>query len=132
MNLLHPTPSRPASRLAVLLLIGVLGLFAISGRAQERTNSHAVQPIKLNFAPNLPIVVLEATGQMSHDQKTPCTLRLMGAAGSPAGPSDGWAGVVKIHGGVSQGYPKKSYAVTLAAPVALLDLRQSPHWVLNA
>jgi spore coat protein CotH len=41
-------------------------------------------------------------------------------------------GVVRIHGATSQGYPKKSYALTLETPVPWLGLRASTQWVLNA
>jgi hypothetical protein len=41
-------------------------------------------------------------------------------------------GIVRTHGATSQGYPKKSYAITLDSPVSLLGMQESAHWVLNA
>jgi hypothetical protein len=42
------------------------------------------------------------------------------------------SGLVRIHGATSQGYPKKSYALTLETPVPWLGMRASAQWVLNA
>src|SRR6266404_3219902 len=115
------------------LLAGVVAWSVFCGRAAEGYQaSNSPAPIKLNFEPNLPVLALEAKGQIDHEQKTPCMLRMLTPANSGAGSSTGWAGVVKLHGGISLGYPKKSYGLTLAAPVSLLDLRESAHWVLNA
>ena len=41
-------------------------------------------------------------------------------------------GVVRVHGGSSQGYEKKSYGLTLEAPAQWLGMRKSTQWVLNA
>ena len=40
--------------------------------------------------------------------------------------------MVRIHGASSQGYPKKSFGVTLDTPARWPGLRESGHWVLNA
>jgi spore coat protein H len=39
---------------------------------------------------------------------------------------------VRFHGATSQAYPKKSFGLTLDAPVHWLGMRESTHWVLNA
>jgi spore coat protein CotH len=49
-----------------------------------------------------------------------------------AGNTGAVSAVVRVHGGVSQGYPKKSYGLTLETPVQWLGMRDSMHWVLNA
>ena len=41
-------------------------------------------------------------------------------------------GIARVHGGVSQSYSKKSYGITLDAPISLLGMRKSAHWLLNA
>jgi len=115
------------------LLAGAVASGAFCSRAaEEQAASNAPAPIRLNFEPNLPVLALDAKGSIDHEQKNPCTLRLLNPARSSPGSSNVWAGVVKLHGGISLGYPKKSYGLTLSAPVRLLDLRESAHWVLNA
>ncbi|HEV8543332.1 MAG TPA: CotH kinase family protein [Verrucomicrobiae bacterium] len=42
------------------------------------------------------------------------------------------SGVARIHGASSQAYPKKSFGLTLDAPVSWLGMSNSAHWVLNA
>ena len=48
------------------------------------------------------------------------------------GRTNSFAGFIKLHGASSQAYPKKSFAISLATPVAFFGLRESPHWILNA
>src|SRR6185369_1679426 len=116
-------------------LLGAIILWSalLCGRAaEERLASNAPAPIKLTFEPTLPVLALDAKGSIDHEQKTPCSLRMLGSVGTRDVSSNGWTGVVKLHGGVSQGYPKKSYGLTLTSPLRFLDLRESSHWVLNA
>ncbi len=80
----------------------------------------------------LPVLTLTVKGAITSDQKTPCTLTVPEAGPTAPGGSNSWPGVVRFHGATSQGYPKKSFGVTLSAPARLLDLRESAHWVLNA
>lgn len=81
---------------------------------------------------NLPMVRLSARGPIVSGGKTDCSFSLA-TAGETAGTSNTVTkGLVRIHGASSQGYPKKSLAVTLEKPVRLLDLRETAHWVLNA
>ena len=98
--------------------------------AQTVTNQAGLRVSGL--ASNLPVVFLDAKQAIVSDPKVPCTLRLECPVGSARGATSLLAGVVRIHGASSQGYPKKSYSVTLDAPARLLDLRTNSHWVLNA
>src|SRR5438874_251167 len=98
--------------LRACLLAGAL----CSHAAEDRASSNAPAPLEFQFKPNLPVVMLQAKGEMNHDQRIACALRLIEPARTPPSASKAWPGVVKIHGGVSQGYPKKSYGLTLAAP----------------
>ena len=79
--------------------------------------------------PRLPIIALEAKGSIAPDTKTPCAVRLL-LPGTDTGGT--LPGVVRIHGASSQGYPKKSFGVTLDRPVEWLGMPRGPSWVLNA
>ena len=103
---------------------------ALAQSAENRTNAAAA--FKPDFEPNLPVLLLTANGPIDKVQKTPCALGMMIPGEPRPGASNSWAGVVKLHGGVSAGFPKRSFAITLASPTRLLDLRESAHWVLNA
>jgi spore coat protein H len=114
-----------------LLLSWVAVIGAASAQPAEKRTNHPTS-FKPDFEPNLPVFVLTARGSIDKAQKTLCTLsRIVPGAPQP-GVSNSWAGEVKLHGGVSVGFPKNSYGITLAVPARLLDLRESTHWVLNA
>src|SRR5882672_810129 len=115
----------PAWSVALLLL-----LVAASGWPAER-EATAESP-KPAFEPNLPVFFLTAKGQIDKVQKTPCTLAILAPGQPRSDVSNSWTGTLKLHGGVSAGFPKRSFAITLASPAGLLDLRESAHWVLNA
>ena len=91
----------------------------------------AIEVASAPAASNLPIVFLEAKETIVSDRKVPCTVRMTLPPGTPDEPV-AVSGVVRIHGATSQGYPKKSYALTLETPVPWLGMRASTHWVLNA
>lgn len=74
----------------------------------------------------LPTLQLRAKAPIVADPKTACTVLLSGSGETPL------AGLVRIRGGVSRGAPKKSYSVTLDAPVSWLGMAASRHWILNA
>ena len=80
----------------------------------------------------LPLVRLVVRGQIVSELKIPCTLGLTPSSEPGIGPTGSMKGLIRIHGASSQGYPKKSFAVTLDKPARLLELRESSHWVLNA
>jgi spore coat protein CotH len=86
----------------------------------------------LDFPPNLPVIFLQAEKTINGQEKTPCSISLVCPSASRTCTTNSLTGVVKIHGASSQGYPKKSFGVTLDAPAKLLDLRQDKHWILNA
>jgi hypothetical protein len=107
------------------LLIGSVAFAAET----ERSDRAAAVPTPVET--NLPIILLDAKERIVSDPKVPCTVRLILPTGM-AGNTGVVSGVVRIHGGVSQGYPKKSYGLTLETPVPWLGMRDSVHWVLNA
>ena len=79
---------------------------------------------------NLPIVFLESTNQIVSERKVTCTLSLREPDSS--GATNRLPGIARVHGGVSQSYSKKSYGITLDAPISLLGMRKSAHWLVNA
>jgi len=91
----------------------------------------AIEAICAPVAGNLPIVFLEAQETIVSDRKVPCAVRMALPPGTPGDPV-AVSGLVRIHGATSQGYPKKSYALTLETPVPWLGMRASTQWVLNA
>jgi spore coat protein H len=108
-----------------LTAIGIVLLTGATGLSASVTNTI------VDFQPNLPLVFLDAKEQIVSDQKVSCRLRIM-AAKNGRETSNAWTGVVRFHGATSQAYAKKSFALTLDKPAALVGLRESPHWVLNA
>ena len=119
------------SRLPRLLLSVAAVLGAASAQpAEYRTNAPA--SFKPDFEPNIPVLVLTARGSIDKAQKTPCTLSMIVPGAPSPSASNSSTGEIKLHGGVSVGFPKNSYGITLGAPARLLDLRESAHWVLNA
>jgi hypothetical protein len=91
----------------------------------------AQEPAALANTNDLPVILIEAREPIVSVQKVPCTMTLVMPADT-ARSTGAPAGMVRIHGASSQGYPKKSYAVSLAAPARWLGMRESSHWVLNA
>jgi spore coat protein CotH len=107
-------------------------LLLVSVSAWPAEREAATEPPKPAFEPNLPLFFLSAKGQIDKVQKTPCTLAMTAPGHPRSDVSNAWTGTLKLHGGVSAGFPKRSFAITLASPTRLLDLRESAHWVLNA
>ncbi len=101
------TPNALIGALAELFLLATLcGIGNASAQiARPESNTGPPSP-SLDFEPNLPVVALEAKGQIDHVQKTPCLVRIIDLPGARRLSSNGWPAVVKIHGGVSQSYPK--------------------------
>lgn len=118
------------ARAMPLLLLASWMAVALAQSAENQTSTAST--VKPDFEPNLPMLLLSANGPIDKVQKTPCTLGVIVPGEPRPGASNSWAGVVKLHGGVSVGFPKRSFAITLASPTRLLDLRESAHWVLNA
>src|SRR5438445_9903843 len=80
--------------------------------------------------PNLPVIFLESTNQIVSERKVNCAISVREPKASAA--TNRLSGIVRVHGGVSQVYSKKSYGLTLDTPVSLLGMRKSAHWLLNA
>jgi hypothetical protein len=108
------------------LLMLLIGIFA-SAAEVPRLSPATSAPV----ATNLPIILLDAKEPIVSDPKVACTVRMILPPGM-TGNIGALSGLVRIHGGVSQGYPKKSYGLTLETPVQWLGMRESAHWVLNA
>jgi len=81
---------------------------------------------------NLPVCYLTATNPISSQAKVPCTFEMVYPDGESRGSTNRFKGGVRIHGGVSQGYAKKSYGLTLDSPFSMAGLHPGAHWVLNA
>jgi hypothetical protein len=109
-----------------LTAIAIVLLMRSIGFSASLTNA------TVDFQPNLPLIFLDAKEQIVSDQKVPCTLRVMTAKSGAGQTSNALTGVVRFHGATSQAYAKKSFAVTLDKPMALVGLRESPQWILNA
>jgi hypothetical protein len=122
-------PVERASMKRSCLPFVLLGLLSVVARSAETSQAG----IALSHSePNLPIIHLEAKEQIVSERKVPCSVRLVLPTGAEPGNTGVLAGVVRIHGASSQMYPKKSFAITLAAPVRWLGMRESAHWVINA
>ena len=116
------------TRFFVWLLTLLVGVNASEVEAEVTNRTTAASA---HVETNLPLVLLEAKQPIVRDPRVPCRARMVLPAGIP-GATGSISGVVRIHGGVSQSYPKKSYALTLETPVPWLEMRKSAHWVLNA
>lgn len=79
----------------------------------------------------LPVLVLSTTNTIVSERKVSCTVRMISPQAANESSSNASA-VVRIHGGVSQAYAKKSYGLTLSNSVSWLGMRDSAHWVVNA
>jgi spore coat protein H len=112
-----------------VVLLAALFLNATgSGAEAERKDPAAPRALE---GTNLPFVLLDTKESIVSDRKVACLVRTILPPGM-TGNVEAVSGVVRIHGGVSQGYAKTSYGLTLDAPVPWLGLRPSTHWVLNA
>jgi len=106
-------PHRPVAAIALAIFCATVSV------AQSATNES-----------NLPVVFLDSTNQIVSERKVSSTLTLQEPKHPEA--TNRLTGIARIHGGVSQAYAKKSYGITLDAPISLLGMRKSAHWLLNA
>jgi len=104
--------------------IGLL-LLALRWIAEVASGAESVRIDLTNLEANLPIIYLEAKEQVVSERKVPCRVRMAMPKGAEAENTGSLAGVVRFHGASSQMYPKKSFAITLAAPARWLGLRES-------
>ena len=113
-----------------VLAVRMTAVSACGDEPPPATNKSArVAP---DFEPHLPLLFLEAKAPIVSEQKVACTVRMDFPQGVERGPTNGWTGVVRVHGASSQGFPKKSFGLTLNTPAQPPGLRASAHWVLNA
>jgi CotH kinase protein len=81
---------------------------------------------------NLPIVYIKTPQEIGSAPKVPCTVKLIPSNGSELGNTNLIIGQIRFHGASSQGYDKKSLALTLDTSTRWLDLQPRRQWVLNA
>jgi hypothetical protein len=75
---------------------------------------------------------LDARQPIVPDPRVPCTVKIVPPNALPPANTNPLPAMVRIHGATSQGFPKKSYSLTLETPAPWPGLRESRHWVLNA
>lgn len=109
-----------------------LALTSATARAAEPGQPSRPTVVLTNFEPNLPIVFLQTTQPIVSDPKVPCRVSLVLPPGVGPGDTNSLPGQVRFHGSSSQGYPKKSFALTLDAPARWLGMQERRDWVLNA
>lgn len=110
----------------------MLALMATTVSAAEAVPPNRASVVLTNFEPNLPVIFLQTTQRITSEVKVPCTARTMLPQGLEPGNTGALTGLIRFHGASSQGYPKKSFGLTLDGPVRWLGMRESQHWVLNA
>ncbi len=116
------------TRFLSILSASLLG-FAATPLATESPRLPEAEAVEAGT--NLPVVLLDAKEPIVSERKVPCTAQIILRPGATDQP-EALPGVVRIHGGVSQAYEKKSYGLTLDAPAQWLGMRTSKHWILNA
>ncbi len=116
----------------VLCLLAIIELIGRVAFAAEIDSSRQTRIALPNFEPNLPIIFLEAKEQIASERKVPCSVRILLPKDAGSTNISALTGIVRFHGASSQQYSKKSFGLTLDAPVDWLGMRASAHWVLNA
>lgn len=131
---MHPENHRPNSwaLLTVWLALAALGLAQRSALAGPGAASPpALSQPRPDFKPNVPLILLDAPGNISAYTPAPATVRLV-LPGQSVEAATPLAAHIRVRGASSQRYEKKSFAFTLAQPARLLDLREDTQWVLQA
>ena len=131
---LSPRRSRSSFvlRHSFVLWISSLVIFLTAFVASGQTSAKKPPIGAEDFQPNIPLVFLEAKQPIVSELKVPCASKINYPKGSDSTNTSPLPGVVRFHGATSQGYPKKSFGVTLDAPASLAGMRASAHWVLQA
>ena len=146
---MNATPALPAGMNMPLRFAGpalrkgpvmkTLGLICLSlglaaGTASAAAPGQTERPVVVltNFERNLPVVFLQATQQIVSDRKVPCRVRIVPPGRAEAGNPGARPALIRFHGASSQGYPKKSFGLTLDGSAGWLGMPASRHWVLNA
>ncbi len=112
----------------LLLILPALGLALATAWAADPVPPNPT----IGRASNLPVISLRAAKPIGSEPRVPCTVEWTMPGGGVAGSTGAMTGLVRFHGATSQGYAKKSFALTLDAPVDWPGLREGTHWVLNA
>lgn len=86
----------------------------------------------VDYKPNLPITYIEAAESIPGKPGVPCTIKMVCPKGFERFNTGLLSGRIEIRGGVSRGYPKKSYNFELDKPVRLLDMRKDDDWILTS
>jgi hypothetical protein len=110
-------------RMKPTVLLLLVAAFAPAGCGAENSRSHG------DSHSELPVLFLEAKGQIASESKIPVKLLLLDER---TGATNELTGLIRIHGASSRMYPKKSFGITLDLPVRWFGMRESAHWVLNA
>lgn len=109
-----------------LLILALLTLNAINGFSGQPT-----QFSPTNFPRNLPTVFINTlSNKPVSGSPTACTISVRTTNNFEV--SNQYGGMIRLHGAVSQGYPKKSFRIALNTPVQFLDLTRTHQWILNA
>jgi hypothetical protein len=106
---------------------GMLGLAGAVAFGQS-----APQQPSVDFEPNLPLVFLRSTNEIVFEPKVPCTVGIAYPKDSKSKGAGRLPASVRIHGATSRALPKKSFGLSLEAPLSLAGLRTNAHWILNA
>ena len=81
----------------------------------------------------VPGIFIEAKDAIAADKKVPCTMQVVMPEGNKdAGEAVTRDATMRIRGASSQGFPKKSFAVSLESPAEMLGMTSRAHWILNA
>lgn len=115
-------------RFSALILLA-FGLAATTPYA-EQVYVERPRLVLTNF--DLPVIFLQTTQRISSELKVSCNVRMVLPKDATPVSTNSLSGLVRIHGASSQGYPKKSFGLTLDTPVRWLGMRESAQWVLNA
>ena len=109
-----------------------LWLVAVAAVAAEPGQAKPPVAALTNLAGNLPVVFLQTTQQIASGLKVPCRVKLVLPGRAKTERTDALPALIRIHGATSQGYAKKSFALTLDAPARWLGMARNENWVLNA
>lgn len=116
---------------AILILICCLINIACAqtGNVQGQQKPFSIS----SFKPNLPLVLIDTGKKPVLDRNyVQCSVSVLATDGEHFTSTNQFGGVVRVHGAVSSGFPKKSYRLNLSNEVQILDLKKNSQWVLNA
>jgi len=111
----------------------MLGFIIVSGFSfiEEIGAGNAEYPT-VDYKPNLPIIYIEVAESIPGKPGVPCSLKLVYPRSLGGFNTGLLSGRIEIRGGVSRGYPKKSYNFELDKSVRLLDMRKDDDWILTS